>query len=101
MERLRNTPNPAIFELDNIKMNTDKITTLNGATSAIRNQFYIVGAFSVNGGVSFSPNPTIHTSASDARLECKRLAVNTPGKLYLFVKLSGAEFAPASITTSY
>jgi len=100
MERLRASPNSTIFELDSIKMN-NKITSQASATQAIKNQLFIVGSISSSGDVSFNPNPAIHLCASDARLECKRLAVNTPGKLYVFVKLAGAEMSPIASTISY
>ncbi len=74
------------------KMNS--ISTQNEAIQAIKSQFYIVGSVDSSGNLSFSSNPVIQASVPSARAECKRLASITPGKMYVFVKLCGAELVP-------
>lgn len=81
-----------INELEELKMNP--ISTQNEAINAIKSQFYIIGSVDVAGNLSFSANPVIQPSASSARTECKRLASITPGKMYVFVQLRGAELIP-------
>lgn len=100
MERLRKTPHPTIFELDNIML-TEKINSQAAAVAAIKNGYYIVGSVSAQGNVSFADNPAIQTNHILARAECKRLAALCPGKMYTFVRLHGAEVVPVTVTTSY
>ena len=59
--------------------------------NAVRNHSFIVGSVDTNGFVSFSTTPVIHTSRTSVRDEAKRLAKMSPGKLFTFVELSGAE----------
>lgn len=87
-------PKEQINELEN--MNT-KLITQNHFIDAIKaGGNYIIGSVDNFGHISFATNPANHPSAAHARAECKRLAKLTPGKLYLFVKLDGAEMVPAN-----
>ena len=61
---------------------------------------YIVGSFSADSGLSFSATPALHSTAEAARAECKRLARISPGKLYIFVMLTGAEMVPTVTSVS-
>jgi hypothetical protein len=83
-------------------MNQPKITKItNQATmhSAVRNKQYIVGSYNESGGISFNVAPVLHSLASQARAECKRLAKIYPGKTFLFVCLEGAEMTVPQPTT--
>ena len=88
-----------INELKNI-MNNEKINTQACAINHTRNGRYIVGSVSTSGSLSFAENPAVQYTAADARTECKRLARLNPGKLFIFVKLSGAELVPVQSAVS-
>ena len=75
---------------------TARINTISTATTAVRAKGYIVGSVSDGGDVSFSANPVVHYSPVDARNECKRLARENHGKMFVFVQLSGAEMVPVA-----
>lgn len=68
--------------------------------SAVKCTAYIVGSVANDGALSFSSAPVIHASSREARTECARLARLSPGKLYIFVQLSGGEMVPTSHTIS-
>ncbi len=85
-----------INELESeVKMN-DTLKTQAAAASAIRTRGYIVGSISTDGAFSVSANPRPHTHESDARAECARLAKASPGRMYVMLKLAGAEMVPVS-----
>ena len=87
-----------INELENI-MNetTQKLDTQGLFISALkRAESYIVGSVSEAGYISFNTNPVLHSSPNSARTECKRLAGLSPGKLFVFVRLVGAEMVPTN-----
>ena len=71
-----------------------KAANINAAIDHIKHGRFIVGSFSADLGLSFSETPAVHFDSGSARKECKRLAAMHPGKLFLFVKLSGAEMMP-------
>jgi hypothetical protein len=81
-------------------MNKNSLDTQADAINAIRNQHYIVGSVSAQGSFSFSATPVVQYTVADARQECKRLANQNPGKLFVFVKLQGAELIPTTPTLS-
>ena len=62
---------------------------------------YIVGSVSAAGALSFSSNPVVHNSPQAARAECSRLSDASPGKLYIFVRLTGGQIRPASTPVSF
>lgn len=62
---------------------------------------FMIGSVDTQGVVSFSPNPVLHPTTETARAECKRLAMNNPGKAFIFVKVSGAELMPVTRPVSY
>ena len=72
---------------------TNKIHDLPSAIKNTTENNYVVGSFD---GMHFSVsgNPTIHTTSASARAECGRLANATPGKMYIFLQLKGAELVP-------
>jgi hypothetical protein len=70
------------------------------ALDQIREGGFIVGSIDANAIISFSGVPRIHTTATDARTECKRLAAMYPGKAFIFVKLAGAELVPQATPVS-
>ena len=72
---------------------TAKINDLPSAIKNTTENNYVVGSFD---GMHFSVsgNPTIHTTSASARAECGRLANVTPGKMYIFLQLKGAELVP-------
>ena len=72
-----------------------KINSIESAVKNTKEGNFIVGSFD---GSSFSTSsqPIIHTTASAARSECDRLARNSPGKMYIFLQLKGAELVPRS-----
>ena len=72
---------------------TNKIHDLPSAIKNIEENNYIVGSFDGT-HFSVSGNPTIHTTSASARAECGRLANVTPGKMYIFLQLKGAELVP-------
>lgn len=79
-------------KLDNTDMNnTFKINSIESGDQAISQRNFIVGSIDVNGMLSFTANPVVHSSQIMARQECKRLAKIYPGKTFLFVQLTGAE----------
>lgn len=91
------------FKDFNKMMDAKKETAYNGLESVLNNikaNLFIVGSFSTTSGLSFTGSPVLHPTAEAARAECKRLANNMPGKLYLFVKLSGAELVPVQKSVS-
>lgn len=77
------------------KMNyTNKIHALPSAiNNTAENNYVVVSSFD---GMRFSvsSNPIIHTTSASARAECDRLAKATPGKMYIFLQLKGAELVP-------
>ena len=68
----------------------NKIHDLPSAIKNIEENNYIVGSF-YDTHFSVSGNPTVHTTSASARAECDRLANITPGKMYIFLQLKGAE----------
>jgi hypothetical protein len=88
------------FKNFNKMMDVKKENSLNPVLDNIRAGHFIVGSFSTPGGLTFSSSPVLHTSADAARIECKRLASLNPGRLYLFVRLSGAELVPTQHSVS-
>ena len=74
----------------------DKINTQQEAIQQVKNGTYIIGSVGANGLVSFSATPSIQYNSQNARAECKRLAAISPGKLFIFVKLSGGEMVPTA-----
>lgn len=75
--------------------NSNKIMNQISLISAIKIRSFIVGSQDpVTGSISFAAHPATHSTSSAARTECKRLAAMSPGKLYLFVELVGAELVP-------
>lgn len=71
------------------------------AAQAITNKQYIVGSVDQDGGFSIAKTPVIHTTAHQARQECSRLAGQFPGKIYIMLKLDGAELVPANNKVSW
>lgn len=89
-----------INELNSIMNYTKQsLNSLDSTMNAIRNKQFIVGSFSSQTGFSTTNSPAIQTSRAAARLECNRLAKLTPGKLYIFLELSGAEMVPMTVST--
>ena len=83
------------------KMNeTTILRTQDDAINAVRNQFYIIGSVANNGDLSFSASPTIHRTPQDARQECKRLASQNHGRVFVFVRLQGAELVLVPIAST-
>lgn len=82
-------------------MITKSLNSQEMAVDAIRNGNYIVGFVSSDGTVSFAIHPAIQVTNGFARAECARLAKLNPGKMYVFVKVMGAEISPVKPTTSY
>ena len=72
---------------------TNKIHDLPSAIENTTENNYVVGSFDGT-RFSVSGNPTIHTTHASARAECSRLANATPGKMYIFMQLEGAELVP-------
>ena len=70
---------------------SEKITSQAIGEHAVKTQRFIVGSVNQNGEVSFASNPALHNDVYAARAECKRLAVQNPGKTFIFVQLKGAE----------
>ena len=75
------------------------IANIEQLIAAITSHKYIVGSFSAT-GISFAGFPAIHNSQREARAECNRLAKLHPGKMFMFVELSGAEQVPSMPTIS-
>ena len=88
-------------QLGRLIMNQTKNLILNTSifVQSIRNKEFIVGSYTEAGGFSTSSTPVLHTTRSLARQECNRLAKLTPGKLYIFLELSGAEMMPVQVAT--
>lgn len=80
---------------ENEKVNTS-LRTQSQAIEAIRNGQYIVVSVGANGDFSMSASPMPQSSATAARAECQRLARINPGKLFAFLKFSGAEMIPTN-----
>lgn len=72
-------------------MNSIKINSRHSAEAAVKSTQYIVGSVDAAGNVSFSTNPVLQCSASQARQECRRLARLRPGTTFIFAQLRGAE----------
>lgn len=87
-----------INELDNLKQ--ERKNMISAVIDSIKKGHFIVGSYTDAAGVSFSSRALIYTDATSARAECKRLASFHPGKLFMFVKLSGAELLPVSTSLS-
>lgn len=77
-------------------MNTKLVTQTNFIDAIKDGGNYIVGSVDSVGCVSFAQNPAYHRNAALARVECKRLAKLSPGRLYILVKLDGGEMVPAT-----
>lgn len=77
-----------------------RLNTQAEAIEAVKGSLYIVGSVDANGDFSFSPSPMSHYGATSARSECKRLAKCYPGKMFIFVELSGAEMVSVAPTIS-
>lgn len=77
------------------------LNTQNDFIEATKCGAYIVGSVSPDGALSFSSNPAVHGGAQAARAECSRLSDLNPGKLYIFVKLTGGQIRPASPPFSF
>lgn len=76
---------------------TNKISSNTDLFTAVRESNFIVGTYNeTHGGISFSSEPTIHTTAAAARNECSRLAAKNHGKTFVFVQFKGLEFVPVS-----
>jgi hypothetical protein len=72
------------------------LSTQDKAISAIKLNNFIVGSVDMEDNFSVATNPREQSSATQAREECKRLAKLNPGKMYVLMRLSGAELVPAS-----
>lgn len=83
----------AINELEEKTVN-NTLRTQTDAINAIKLGQYLVISVADNGDFSMSASPMPHSSATAARAECKRLAQLNPGKLFTFVKFTGAELVP-------
>lgn len=84
-----------INELENIMSPNTKLESQSDFIAVTRRKgTYIVGSVDSSGGFSAAPHPVPHDTASSARMECKRLATLYPGRLYIFLQLSGAELIP-------
>lgn len=84
-----------INELENIMTPINKLDSQPGFIAATRRKgTFIVGSVDSSGVFSAAPHPMPHETASSARMECKRLATLYPGRLYIFLQLSGAELIP-------
>ena len=95
--------NEVIHELDIMNNSQVKLQSQQAFINAIklgRSGTYIVGSVDSVGNLSFSTNPRVHEDAFTARAECNRLAKQFPGKMYLFVRLAGAELLPTLATVS-
>lgn len=66
------------------------------ALNAVRSKNFIVASVASNGDFSLSASPAAHISATDARIEAKRLAHLSPGKAFVILNLTGAEMVPVS-----
>ena len=88
-----------INELENMNENT-KINTQNKAITAIKQGQYIIGSVDSQGNMSFANNPVPHAYDYQARAECKRLALLSPGKMFFFAELTGGEMTPTVSTIS-
>ena len=71
-------------------------TKQEAALDQVRQGGFIVGSIDTIGSISFSSNPVVHSTATQARAECARLARIHPGKAFVFVKLAGAEMVPTA-----
>lgn len=88
-------------EMMNNKMeHTKYMNDFSSTILSIKAGKFIVGSFTEQSGLSFSEKPVTHDTAIEARTECKRLAKLNPGKLFVFVKLAGAELLPVNTTVS-
>ena len=72
---------------------TTKINDLQSAIKNTKEGNFVVGSFD-GAHFSVSSNPAVHTTSASARAECDRLARATPGKMYIFLQLKGAELVP-------
>lgn len=72
---------------------TNKIHDLPSAIENTTENNYVVGSFDGT-RFSVSSNPAVHTTFASARAECSRLANATPGKMFIFLRLEGAELVP-------
>lgn len=61
------------------------------AEIAVKHRGFILGSVDFNGNVSFSANPSVHTTIDSARVEAKRLARLNANKTFIIVQLVGAE----------
>lgn len=86
----------AIYELNSInqKFMNHTLRTQTEALQAVRAKEFIIASVSVNGDFSIAESPAVHDSATDARVEAKRLAKLSPGKAFVMLQLAGAEMVP-------
>lgn len=83
------------------KMNySNNSVAIQAAARNVQRGGVIIGSVDVNGTVSFASNPVIHLDNSAARVEAKRLATQNPGKMFIMVKLVGAEYVPTANSIS-
>lgn len=84
-----------------IKMNySTNSAAIQAAARNVQRGGVIIGSVDVNGTASFASNPVIHLDNSAARVEAKRLATQNPGKMFIMVKLVGAEYVPTTNSIS-
>lgn len=88
------------FYNEMMKQKMTQIDGIQAVISAVKSGGFIVGSFSPTMGLSFSATSVVHVDATDARKECKRLAALNPGKMFLFVRVTGAEMVPTTPTIS-
>lgn len=75
---------------------TLKLYTQADAINAIRSVATIVASVDKEGNFSMSESPVAHKDMTSARVEAKRLAGLYPGKMFVILKLAGAELVPVN-----
>lgn len=80
-------------------MNQTKINSQASGEAAVRANGVLVGSVDKYGTFSVAVNPVVHGNTLSARAECRRLAVQNPGKTFVYLVLGGAERAVPTPTT--
>lgn len=100
VNELNNELNSKVNNMHKHTLHDTVLNTQANFIAAVKCNAYIVGSVAADGTLSFSPNPAVHATTGAARAECTRLARLSPGKLYVFVQLSGGEMVPTIHTIS-
>jgi len=86
-------PKEPIYELNDM----EKINSQAQAMNVIRARMYVVASVDENGYFSMAASPVPHSTLAIAKVEARRLAKLSPGKMYVPMQLVGGEMLPKAV----